>query len=149
MIAAILRTLGKAYFQKCIRPTERRCQTRQQILTVYSLPGVSLFLDRHNSRRSRRLRPGNPSADGAGSNRHLRIVANAFRLAKLKARHHVKLVALFPKPHWGCYFLPVLTERREGNVSLAANGRRNRSWHSAIVAAKSRSGRKCGQGAPF
>jgi hypothetical protein len=129
--------LRKANLQKHIRPTKRRSQSRQQIFPVDGLPRMSLFFHWQDSRRSRRLRPGNLPTYRAGRNRDLRIVANALRLTHIAACHHVQLFTIFSEPNRSCHLRPALAKRRERDVFSAANCKRNCPGHATIVATKS------------
>src|SRR6202044_126676 len=90
-----------------------------------------------DSRRSRRLRPGNLPTYRAGRNRDLRIVANALRLTHIAACHHVQLFTIFSEPNRSCHLRPALAKRRERDVFSAANCKRNCPGHETIVATKS------------
>jgi hypothetical protein len=131
--------LRKAEFYECIRPAKDRCQPGLPILPVNGLPRVSVFLRRQQTRRRSDLRPSNFSTDGAGSNRHLRIIANAFGLAHFAARHHIKFIGIFSKPNRSRHLYSVLSERCERDIFLAANWSWNRLRHFHIVAAASNS----------
>ena len=68
-----------------------------------------------------RLRPGDLSADRAGRNPHLRIVANPFGFAHVAARHDVEPAIFFSEPHWSSDGGAVLAEGFEGNIFLTLN----------------------------
>jgi len=71
----------------------------------------------------------------AGSNRYLRIVANALRLAHFAERHHVKIVAIFSKPYRRWNLHPALAKRAERDVFLSADLGRDCVGHGDIVIA--------------
>jgi hypothetical protein len=125
--------LREAYFQEHICPAEGRREPRQQVLPVDGPPRVRMFFRRQNARQRRDLGSSQFSTNCAGSNRHLRIVAHALRLAHFAERHDVKLVALFSKPYrrWNLY--AALAKRAERDVFLAADLGRDWFGHGDIV----------------
>jgi len=125
--------LRKIYLQIRICPAPDQRQPGCPILPVNSPPRAGVFFRRQNARRCREFRPNHLSPHRAGSNRHLGIVANALRLAHIAARHHVQLVTVFPEPYWRRDLCPVLAERGEGDVFLAADRVRDCFGHADIV----------------
>ena len=72
---------------------------------------------------------GHFPSHGAGSNEHLRVIANALRLAHIAARHHVQLVAIFSEPYRSSNRFAALAKGGEGDIFLAPNGGRDFPGH--------------------
>ena len=125
--------LRKVDLQIRIRPAPEQRQPGCPILSVNGLPRAGMFFRRQNARRCREFRPNHFPPHARGSDRNLGIVANALRLAHIAARHHVQLVTVFPEPYWGRDLCPVLAERGERHVFLAADRGRHCFGHADIV----------------
>ena len=63
----------------------------------------------------------------------MRIVADALCLAQIAARHDVELVAVFSEPYRRCHLTPILAERGERDIFLAANGCWDIPGHADIL----------------
>jgi hypothetical protein len=127
-------TLRKAYFNERVRLAPRRRKPCHPILAVHRLVRLCMFLSREKPRNRLNLFPRNFSAHRAWSHRHLRIVADALHLARIAARHHIEMVALFAEPNRRRDLVPILAERSQRNIFLSANCPRNLRSHIAIVA---------------
>ena|SRR5258708_11001330 len=103
--------LLKAQFQIGVRIPPDKWQASHPIFSVDGFTRVSVFLRRKNPCRGGKLGAGHFAADAAGSEAHLRVVANTLRLAHIAARHYVELVAVFSKPNWRRDLFPILAER--------------------------------------
>jgi hypothetical protein len=77
--------------------------------------------------------PGHFPSHGAGSNEHLRVIANALRLAHIAARHDVQFVAIFSEPHRRSNLFATLAKSGEGDIFLAPNGGWDFPGHGNIL----------------
>jgi len=75
---------------------------------------------------------GDFSADGAGGDLDLRVVADALVLSGLAARHEVEFVIVFGKPDGGGHGDATFSEGSEADVTLAVDFGGD-GWHSDIV----------------
>jgi len=73
----------------------------EPILCLDGVPHAGGVFDRQDAGRGRKFRAGDFSANRAGSDFDLRIIADALDLAELAVRHEVEFVALFREPD-GC-----------------------------------------------
>jgi predicted kinase len=90
---------------------------------------MSMVLLRQHARGRGEFRSGHFSPYGAGRHTHLRIVADAFHLSHVTARHHVKPVAFFAKPYRRGDTVAILAKCFQRNISLAVNRCGNLTGH--------------------
>ena len=112
-------------------------QQRQPGEPVFGIDGAadarSIF-QRQNARGGCEFRPGDFSADGAGSNLDLRIIAEPLDLAELAVGHEVELVALLGEPDRRVDGDSGFAEGRERDVTLSVDLGGNGHGHIVINA---------------
>ena len=96
----VKKTLRKGYLDIGIRPAPDQRQPSRPILPINHLARVGMFFLGQDSGQSLEFRARDFSADRTRSDTHARIIPDAFGFAHVAARHHVQLVAIFPKPYW-------------------------------------------------
>jgi hypothetical protein len=93
----------------------------QPVLLSDCLAGANEFFGSHYANRGGEFGAGDFSADGAGSDLDLRVVADALDLPQFAVRHEVKLVIVFSKPDGGVHGDAVLSESSEADIALAVD----------------------------
>ncbi len=88
---------------------------------------------RQNAGRRRELRSHNLSTDGAGRDIYLRVVADAFALSHIGARHDVKLSVCFAEPDWSRNAHAGLAKSGQRYIFLTMNRGGNLACHGSIV----------------
>jgi hypothetical protein len=106
-------------------------KARQPILLLDRLMSGGPSFGRKYSCRRRVLRTGDFTSDGAGSDSHLGIIADALVFPRVAARHHVNLVIFLSKPDRRRDGRPTLAECDEADVFLPLNLWRD--WHRDIL----------------
>jgi hypothetical protein len=121
--------LRKSDLDVRVRSTPDQRQTRHPILSVNRLPRVRMFFVGQYTCQGRGLRPGHSSANCAGSDPNLLVVAQAFHLSHIAARHHIKLVGVLPEPDRRRNRRPILPKGGERHVFLVVNCGRDLARH--------------------
>ena len=99
----------------CIRIPPEEWHPRQPVFGSNRAPHPRSIFDRQNACRRGKFRPGDFSANRAGSNLDLRVIANTLHLAEFAVRHEAEFVAFFSEPDGG----------GNGNAGLAEGGKRD------------------------
>lgn len=122
--------LTKTQFQICIRPSPDERNTRHPIFAVDCLPRSGVLLRRQDACLGVKLRASHGSANRAGCDPDLRIVANPLCLPHVAPCHYEELAFVFAKPHWSGDAGSYLAKRGQRNIFLAVNGRGNLARHA-------------------
>ena len=95
--------------------------TSEPVFCVDQPANASKIFRRQDADGCREFRAGDLSADGAGSDFDLRVVADALVLSQLAAGHEVEFVIVFGKPNGRVHGNARLPEGGEADVTLAVN----------------------------
>src|SRR5208282_1568933 len=108
--------------------------TREPVFCFDRLAGASKLFRWQDADGCGEFGASDFSADGAGGDLDLRVVADALALSQFTIRHEVEFAAVFRKPDGRVHGDAILAEGGEADVTLAANfGRDGRGADAYIV----------------
>src|SRR4051812_20665120 len=90
-------------FEVGIRPRPDQWNPCHPIFAVDGFARMLMLFARQNACRRGELCASNLPSDRGRRDLHFWIVADAFRLSHIAARHHVELAVVFSEPHWSRY----------------------------------------------
>src|SRR5215470_3996249 len=110
---------GDLEVRVCPRPDQRN--SRHPIFVIDCFPRVLVFFGREDPGGRGKLWSSNLSPYGAGSDFHLGVIANTFRLSHVTACHYIEPPIIFTEPDGSRNTRTAFTEGGQGNVLLPGN----------------------------